>query len=282
MPIPYSLDLRWRVIWVFLSQNLATAEITEIFGVCERTVRRYIDLFEQTGEVESVQASHGPKPLLDSFEQLTLLKLILQHPGIYLKELQGKLQLVFGVCISMSTICRNLKRMGCTRQAMHHIALQRSDMLRAKYMADISVYDPDMLVWVDESGCDRRNTIRKYGYSIRGIPLCNQHLLVRGTPYSAIPVVSTAGVHDVYLAEGNINGERFTQFVESCLLAIHAESLQWCQSPFRGDYGQCQHSPCRYGSRFNRTSWCFLPPYSPDLNPVEGVFSQVKNDERQP
>ena len=57
-------------------------------------------------------------------------------------------------------------------------------------------------------------------YSIRGIPLCNQHLLVRGTPYSAIPVVSTAGVHDVYLAEGNINGERFTQFVESCLLPI--------------------------------------------------------------
>ena len=65
-----------------------------------------------------------------------------------------------------------------------------------------------MLVWVDESGCDRRNTIRKYGYSIRGIPLCNQHLLVRGTRYSAILVASTAGVHDVYLAEGNINGER--------------------------------------------------------------------------
>ena len=39
-------------------------------------------------------------------------------------------------------------------------------------------------------------------------------LLVRGTHYSAMPVVSTAGVHDVYLAEGNINGERFTQFVE--------------------------------------------------------------------
>ena len=72
MPIPYSLDPRWRVIWVFLSQNLATAEIAEIFGVCERTVRRYIDQFEQTGEVESVQASHGPKPLLDSFEQLSL------------------------------------------------------------------------------------------------------------------------------------------------------------------------------------------------------------------
>ena len=152
-------------------------------------------------------------------------------------------------------------------------------MLIAKYMADISVYDPDMLVWVDESGCDRRNTIRKYGYSIRGIPLCNQHLLVRGTRYSAIPVVSTAGVHDVYLAEGNINGEWFTQFVESCLLPI--------LNPFNGvnqrsvvimDNASIHHVDTvqdlieRAGARL-----IFLPPYSPDLNPVEGVFSQVKS-----
>ena len=152
-------------------------------------------------------------------------------------------------------------------------------MLRAKYMADISVYDPDMLVWVDESGCDRRNTIRKYGYNIRGIPLCNQHLLVRGTRYSAIPVVSTAGVHDVYLAEGNINGERFTLFVESCLLPI--------LNPFNGvnqcsvvimDNASIHHVDTvqdlieRAGARL-----IFLPPYLPDLNPVEGAFSQVKS-----
>ena len=26
-------------------------------------------------------------------------------------------------------------------------------------------YDPEMLVFIDETGADRRNTIRKYGYS---------------------------------------------------------------------------------------------------------------------
>lgn len=47
-------------------------------------------------------------------------------------------------------------------------------------MAEVSVYDPVMLVWLDETGCDRRNTIRKYGYSIRGLPLSDHWLLVRG------------------------------------------------------------------------------------------------------
>ena len=66
--------------------------------------------------------------------------------------------------------------------------------------------------------CDRRNTVRKYGYSIRGILLCDQCVLVRGIRYSAIPVVSTAGMHDVYLAEWSTDGGKFEHFVETYLL----------------------------------------------------------------
>ena len=50
--------------------------------------------------------------------------------------------------------------------------------------------------------------------------MCNQHLLVRGTRYSAIPVVSMAGVHDVYLTEGSVDGDQFVKFVESCALPV--------------------------------------------------------------
>ena len=118
-----------------------------------------------------------------------------------------------------------------------------------------------------------------YGYSIRGIPLSDQRLLVRGTRYSAIPIISTEGIHDVYIAEGSINGERFAKFIERYLLPI----LQ----PFNGinphsvvimDNANIHHveevtqliEAC--GARL-----IFLPPYSPDLNPAEGVFSQVKS-----
>lgn len=87
-------------------------------------------------------------------------------------------------------------------------------------MAHVSIYDPSMLVWLDESGCDKRNTVRKYGYSIRGIPLYDQRLFVRGTRYSAIPIVSTARIHDVYLAKGNVNGDKFIKFVKESLLPV--------------------------------------------------------------
>ncbi len=147
MPKAYSLDLGWRIIWACLmSPSTGVGEIAKQFNVCERTVKRYLKMFQQTGEIQPFQEHHGPKLLLGEFEQLTLLRLIFDKPGIYLKEIQDKLMLMYGFSIPLSTIYRTLKIMGCSRQAMHRVALQRSDELRARFMADVSVYDPSRLM----------------------------------------------------------------------------------------------------------------------------------------
>ena len=142
------------------------------------------------------------------------------NPGIYLHEIQQELWQKSGVWLHTSTICKSLHRMGCTRQKIQHIALQRSDQSRAKFMAEISIYDPSMFVWIDETGCDQRNCRRKYSYSIRGITPQDHRILVRGTRYSAIGIMSLEGIMDVHIAEGTVNGERFTYFVTETLLPI--------------------------------------------------------------
>lgn len=73
------------------------------------------------------------------------------------------------IVVSVPTICCALKRMGCTRQVIQIIALQRSDYCRARFMAEVSCYDPSMLIWLDESGIDKCNSIRICAYGIRGI-----------------------------------------------------------------------------------------------------------------
>ena len=169
--------------------------------------------FYQTGDIQPKEHRNGPERLLGDFEQIILVQVLSENPSIYLYEVQEHLEGVFGVTISVSTICKTLKWMGFTRKKIHHIAIQQSELLRAEYMATISVYDPNMIVWIDESGCDRRNSARRYGYSLRG-------LLCRGKRFSAIPVMSLEGIHDVYLAEGSVNGEKFEHFVKECLLPV--------------------------------------------------------------
>ena len=189
---PYRCDLRWRIVWAYYrpTYHLTQKEISDQFHVSERTVHRYLQLFRQTGDVEIRHRRDGPGKLLGNFEQLTLLRLVLTQPGLYLHELQEMLNDDYGVVISIPTICRALKQMGCTRQSMHHVALQQSNYLRAKFMAEVSCYDPSMLVCLDETGCDNRNALRQKAYSIRGMPLNNHQLLIRGVRYSAIPIVS--------------------------------------------------------------------------------------------
>ena len=46
---------------------------------------------------------------------------------------------------------------------MWHDAFQRE-----QYKSNVSVYAPEISVLVDETGTDRRNTLPKYGYNIRG------------------------------------------------------------------------------------------------------------------
>ena len=111
------------------------------------------------------------------------------------------------------TICRLLKFMGCTQQVIQRITLQRSEEMRAKFMAEVSMYDPSIFLWIDESGCDQHNCKRKRGYSVRGMTLRSHCLLVRGIRYLAIPVMFLEGIHNLYLAEGNVDGDVFETFV---------------------------------------------------------------------
>ena len=48
-----------------------------------------------------------------------------------------------------------------------------------------------MIVWVDETDCDLRNAMRKYGYGTRGMPPQDYTLKLRGKRFSAIGVLTT-------------------------------------------------------------------------------------------
>ena len=163
-----------------------------------------------------------------------------------------------------------------------HVSCSHSKVRHAKskIMGEKSIYDSSMLVWLDETGCDRRHSIRKYAYSICGLPLSDHRILIRGMRYTAIPVLSVEGIHDVYLQKGTMNGESFANFVQSCLIPI-LQPFNWVnsRSVVILDNAAIHHVQevedlieTQAGCRL-----CYLPPYSPDMNPAEGVFSQIKS-----
>ena len=145
-------------------------------------------------------------------------------------------------------------------------------------MAEISMYDPDMLVWIDETGSARRNSIRQYGYSLRGMPARVHQLQVGGRRLSAIPVLTTSAIEDVYVTSDSVDGTKFEEFLFQCLLpiilpfnGINHHSVIVMDNASIHHLERVQDLITGIGARL-----MFLPPYSPDLMPLEEVFSKVK------
>jgi len=79
-------------------------------------------------------------------------------------------------------------------------------------MAYCSALGKHQSVWVDKTGCDKHDHIRKYGYSFRGIPPVSQQLLVRGERANAVLALSMKGVIAFSTMTGPVNGSVFYDF----------------------------------------------------------------------
>ena len=128
------------------------------------------------------------------------------------------------------------------------------------------------LVFIDETAT-ATNMTRKYGRAQRG------ERRVAGVPFghrktnTFIAALRSDGLHAPWLLNGALNGEAFTVYVRDVL----APSLR------PGDTVICDNlSSHKAAGAAEALEACgaklvFLPPYSPDLNPIEKFYSRLKS-----
>ena len=276
----YSSGLRWRMVWQTLALNIPVSCVARNLCVHKRTVHRIVTSFKTTGSVDKRQY---PKERL--FRKITTaaefytLSLVIDQPGICLREIKLDLLLNLGLDVTESAICVFLQKAGFTRQHLKLYARQQDKHLRTQFIADMSLYTAEMMVFLDEAGTDRRDSIRAKGYSLRGKPGQKQTPLARGEHVSAICIMSVDGILTCELVSRSVNGDKFIEFIENSLLP----NLM----PFNGQYpnsvivmDNCSiHYVNQVTDLIRQTvaliHW--LPPYSPDMNPIEEAFSKAKS-----
>ena len=85
-------------------------------------------------------------------------------------------------------------------------------------MTECSAYRPEMFVFVDETGSDRRNAMRKFGYSFVGKTPSVSRLLVRGKRFSAIAALTLDGIIATLVTSNTVTAVTFEEFIVSKLL----------------------------------------------------------------
>ncbi len=217
----YDDDMRWRMVYQRCVLELAYKDIATNLGVDPSTVQRTAERFLATGSISKAEYPKGhdhPLQKLTQVDEFLILQLILDRPNLYLHELQKEIAQTTGTEVSVSTICNFLHKSGFSRKKLSVVALQRSEEIRAQYRLEVSIYKPEMMVFVDETGSDRRAAMRRFGYSLTGKPARSVSLLARGKHMTAIAAITQDGILGCKITDQSVDADLFQDFVDESLL----------------------------------------------------------------
>ncbi len=142
---------------------------------------------------------------------------------------------------------------------------------RARWQRRQATIDPERLVFIDETWT-KTNMAPLRGWCLRGDRLRDQVPHGRWQTLTFVAALRRDRLAAPCLFDGPINGESFLAYVTQCLVP----TLRPGDIVVMDNLGSHKSQAVRDAIRSAGARRLFLPAYSPDLNPIEQVFSKLK------
>ena len=277
MPAPHPEALRQRVVDAYLGRDNSETykSIAWRFGVGLASVSRWLRAFRETGSV-------APKPMGGDRRKAELLEeasdlievIVRDDPSWTTSELSEKVGMSLGLNLSRKAIGLLLHTLGFSfkRAVFRAPASSRPDVVRSRerYIEQQPEMNAHRLVFVDETGfiVDMN---RLYGWA----PVGEQAIvsgMTKGKRLSVIGAMSTTGPRGMMSFEGTLNTDVMLKYIHT----VMGPNLR------KGDIvvmdGLSVHRSARVAEALQEygASALILPPYSPELNPIEHLWSTLK------
>jgi transposase len=142
---------------------------------------------------------------------------------------------------------------------------------RRNWPATVAGIDPDDLVFLDETGANT-TMARTHGYGPRGERVTASAPLGERRSITFVGGLSAGGVVAPWAFEGAMTGAWFRAYVDQLLVPVLRPGMTVVMDnlPCHKVAGVAE-AIAAAGCRLE-----YLPPYSPDLNPIENAFSKLK------
>jgi transposase len=267
---PYSQDLRQRIVDTIQRGDGTIRQVAERFLVSLSFVTRLLQLYRSTGSVEPRPHGGGNPAVLTPEDLQRLRELIRQRPDATLGECRTHL----GASCSLMTLARALSQLGLPRKKKVPRAADQDGPevreRRREFREGLAGIDPQRLVFVDECGANTSMT-RRYGRAPAG------QRVYTDTPGHWDSITLTCGMRLAgamagLAFPGATNTGTFEAYVEDVLVPeLRPDDVViWDNlKPHRSE--EAIEAVEAAGAEVMP-----LPPYSPDLTPIEEMFSKVK------
>jgi len=268
---PYSQDLRDRVLRA-LERGDGPSEIARRFEVSRVWVYQVRDRLQETGQRGSFQIGGHRRSRLAEKEP-TLRAWIAAEPDLTLVELVERLAQQ-GVSIKIGALWHQLNRWNLTfKKTLHASEQEREDVqaARQRWLEAAPGWEIEKLVFLDETGAST-NMTRLYGRAPKGRRCLASAPLGHWETTTFVAALRHDGLTAPMLTDGPMDGDVFLAYVTHFL----------CPTLRPGDIvildNLSSHKVPGVEEAINAAGATLrpLPPYSPDLNPIEKLFAKLK------
>src|SRR3954470_14922480 len=267
---PLSNDLRKRILDAVDNNEGSRRKLAARFKVNTSTITKLLRLRRETGSYGPRPHGGGVAPALDGDALERLRELVEETPDATLEALRQEM----GVSGSRMIICRALQKLGLPlKRKSPHAAERDSPEVqeqRREFAEDVESIEPGRFVFADETGVTTAMT-PAYGRAPKGERV-EASAPASWESVTVIAALGLGGVGAPLAFEGAINAATFLMYVEQVLVP----ALR------RGDVvifdNLASHLSPAVSEAIGRAgaSVLPLPPYSPDFNPIEEMFSKFK------
>lgn len=265
-----SIDLRERIVAAVKAGEHSFCKLARLFLVNVSTIVRLMQRYRATGSVAPKPSAGGPPRLIDADAEARLLKLVQEQPDATLAELRDRL----GVPCNIMTIFRALRRNNITRKKKTCHATEQDrpqvQQQREEFQEKLASADPDRLVFIDETGATTAMS-RTYGRA----PVGERVQATVPGAWNNVTLISglrTSGVVAPLAVPGSLDRNVFDTYVKQVLVPNLQEGdiVIW-------DNLSAHNSEAAVAAiEAVGATVSALPVYSPDLSPIEEMFSKIK------
>lgn len=270
---PYSQDLRARIFSYSLLNSLQ--KTAQIFSVSKNTVFLLKKLFIETGSLNPRTREYHHDLLISPEGELYLQLLLAKEPDLSLEELCNLYQEAYGVRVCTSTMDNTLKKLNITRKKKTFSDPKKNtDNVKIKkeiYDRQLEKIEPEKRFYLDETGCCI-NMSPSHGRSKRGRPAYDEKPAYPGDTVSTVAILTEEGIKTPYTYSVSLTATLFILYLDTFVFPI----LKNGQTLIMDNHPVHHAKLVQSYIMENHIKVLFLPPYSPELNPIEEAFSKIK------
>jgi transposase len=265
---------------IFSGVSFTNSEIAKAAGCSIRCIQAIRSNFQHFGSLKAPRNGGGRRASVTPLMLDALCEHLLEKPGLYRSEMVIFLWDEFDVLVSTYSVGRALNSRNWTKKTIRRVANGRNPDLRDLYLHNLEEFRSYHLIYVDESGYNQRVGFRRTGWSPTSTTRIQVTRFQRENRYQILPAYAQDGIIYARVFQGSIDSTVFEDYIKE-LLPLYG---RW---PEPKSVLIIDNASFHYIERIEQMCYeagvklVYLPPYSPDLNPIEEFFAKLKAFIRQ-